>query len=918
MSHTNENAEELFRFASTRAPGTASLPAGLLELSDDSAVEHWLSTAPEHAFRSQLAELENEWQTLSGRPVADLQRTARLAPADGAPFPTATLFPGVAARDASEAAGSLLTSLWKVYLQGISSGQADTTQLRRVQQLMGQTNLLRSASAGNGLIAPQEVAAALNPTARLPASFEAFLRARRDESRSAAAADNARLAQTQAETRAQLDQRLAQLTALEKSLGSAIERAGPVDTPAPFSLPVATPQPGTERSFHFQPAADASERFRAENAELVQALDEAQIPSTGVSPYHLLDEVRRQMADVVLQTGNLPAERPPTPQPEQQAPATGFGIRSVGVADLRCVKQVLLRYEKGELAHIENVVDGEKRERHHSRLQRAEQGVSDYSDRSTEQWRERQFVDRLDLGQWAYKTSRENQDSNSSITLSGTYGEVTVNGSAFTNNGRGRDGQRADDLRRSREIIDRALVLTRQTVGQYRWRNVLSEVQDTIIQKQHAKCNAHIKAQYRWVDKVYQAQVYNYGARAMYEIMVPAPAALFKYLLAQQPGVTPFAGPAPVRPTVRPADITDTNWALLAAQYGVTLPPPPLAAITEFAQVHSPAINLPDNAPIDLLRVPQGGVFDRTRALEQGYQAGSAGVSISWYGATGEGGVTASIGTLLFTSTVEGDTGIPPQQLNADTEAVPYSASAWGEVEQFTVNCYVVWTRTQRAVEQWQLASHQIILEAYERKLEAYRQQVQSTVLTEQQMRSIERAELKRAIIEIVRAGGAQSTPAAAIKLTGRPTIQVANLEAAAREVRFIEYAFEWDQVTYRFLPYFYGQEGSWNAQNFIQQGDSVFTAFQNAGFASVILPVRKGFENAAAIYLQTGVVLDIAVVPADEDLLRMNCEVTDINAQAEEGVPEGEAWTYKVPSELMILDDGTNGALPVLLPPQS
>ena len=913
MPSNIENAEELFRFASARVPGAASLPAGVLELADESEVETWLANVPDQDVGSRLQALETKWKALSGHASPELQVDAQLAP--GGTVPVATLFPK-AARDAATGADNMLTMLWKLYLQGISTGRADTSQLRRVQLLMGKATLLRAAAlAHDGMVSAQQITAAANPTVRLPAAFEQFMRARRDESRNAAALASSRRAEEAGAARTRLNERLAQLGELEQGLATAIEQAGPLHTPAPLALSQAAPESGAHRGFHFRPAADMSQRFREQNAGLIDALNQAQIPSVGASPYTLLDEVRRQMADAVLAQSRLPAAQPST----NELPVTAFGIRPVGVADLRAVKQVLVRYEKGELAHIENVIDGEKRERHHSRLQRAEQGQTDYSDRATEQWRESQSAERFDLGRWTFATSRENQDSNSSINLSATYGDVTVNGSTFINAGRGRDAQRGEDLRRSREIIDRALSLTRQSVGQYRWRNVLTEVQETIIHKQHARCNAHIKAQYRWVDKVYRAQVYNYGARAMYEIMVPAPAAMFKYLVAQQPGVSPFGGPPPVRPTVTPAQITDVTWAAVAAQYGVTLPAPPIAAITEFAQVSSPAIYLPagvpDDAPFNLLRHPQGGVFDRTRALELGYQASSAGVSISWYGANGEGGVTASIGTLLFTSTVEGDSAIPPQQLNADTDAVPYSASAWGAVEQFTVNFYIVWTRTQRAVEQWQLASYQIIQEAYERRLREYREQAAAVVLTEHQMRTIERTELKRAIIEIVRSGTAQTPPAPAVDLSGRPVIQVAQLEAAAREVRFVEYAFEWDQMTYRFLPYHWSQAEQWSAQNFVQQGDSVFTAFLSAGFAAVILPVRKGYENAAAVYLQTGVVLDIAVVPADDDLVRMNCEVIDINGQGDDGVPEGEPWTYRVPTSLIVLDDGTNGPLPVLAP---
>ncbi len=308
------------------------------------------------------------------------------------------------------------------------------------------------------------------------------------------------------------------------------------------------------------------------------------------------------------------------------------------------------------------------------------------------------------------------------------------------------------------------------------------------------------------------------------------------------------------------------------------LPAPPVAAITEYAQASHPAGS-------------SSGVFTLAGALAQGYQASAAGCSMAWLGASGQCGVTASVGTLLFASSDDPDSVIEAQALAANTDAVTYSASAWGAVEQCTVNLYLVWTRTAAAVEQWQLTCHRLIMEDYERKLAAHRER-QAVALDASQMRAIERTELKRAILETVRSAASHGTP-------------------AAREVRFFEYAFEWDQMTYRFLPYFWNDKESWGAAQFGQQGDGVFQAFLGAGYASVILPVRKGFEDAAALYLQTGLILDLPVVSADAELAAMNREVALINAASEDGVAEGEPWAYRVPTSLVLLDDGTGAQLP-------
>jgi len=41
--------------------------------------------------------------------------------------------------------------------------------------------------------------------------------------------------------------------------------------------------------------------------------------------------------------------------------------------------------------------------------------------------------------------------------------------------------------------------------------------------------NTNISGIYRWVDKLYEAQVYNYGQRPMFQFIIPEPAALYIY-----------------------------------------------------------------------------------------------------------------------------------------------------------------------------------------------------------------------------------------------------------------------------------------------------------------------------------------------------------------------------------------------------
>ena len=562
MTRTFENAEELFRFASTRAPSGLPQPAGLIRLADDTEVLHWIASADQQDFAQELIALEARWQAIAGTGVNEGSTQLRLG-SESSAASTDTTLPAILRKDPTDTreVDELVKSLWKFYLQGISSGNAQAHQLQRVQHLLGQATILQQPGV-------PKLQTALRPVIKLPAAFEEHLAARKADAVAALAADSSA-------TRAELEGRLALLQAFEARLVYAVAHPPAFETPQPFTAPVPTPaDPNAERTYYFQPAANPVVLFRVAYESLLVELDEAGIATDGRTVWQLLDTVRREIAIIIVQISQLPADTPCAELP----PGASFGIRPVGVTDLRVVKQVLVGYEKGELADIRNVAHGESVERQQSRLQRADAAESQWAQRDSERWRETYTVERNDLGRSAYLTARQNQDQNGSINLSGAYGDVQYTISSFANANRGRDQTRAEDQRRARELVDRALQLTRESVGVSRWRSLTTEVHSSTISKQKAQCG-NIAASYHYVDKVYEAQVFNCGARAMYEVMVPTPAALFTQLLRRQAGRTPFAGPAPVKPTLVAADITDSSWALLAERYGVALePPPPVAS----------------------------------------------------------------------------------------------------------------------------------------------------------------------------------------------------------------------------------------------------------------------------------------------------------------------------------------------------
>ena len=69
--------------------------------------------------------------------------------------------------------------------------------------------------------------------------------------------------------------------------------------------------------------------------------------------------------------------------------------RPIGIADLKVMKQKLVRYEAGEVAHVETVMAFESRSREHRRLRRDTETVVSTQEREEESRRDLQSTERF-------------------------------------------------------------------------------------------------------------------------------------------------------------------------------------------------------------------------------------------------------------------------------------------------------------------------------------------------------------------------------------------------------------------------------------------------------------------------------------------------------------------------------------------
>jgi hypothetical protein len=125
--------------------------------------------------------------------------------------------------------------------------------------------------------------------------------------------------------------------------------------------------------------------------------------------------------------------------------------------------------------------------------------------------------------------------------------------------------------------------------------------------------------------------------------------------------------------------------------------------------------------------------------------------------------------------------------------------------------------------------------------------------------------------------------------------------------IRFLEQAFEWDQLQYVFYPYFWARPGGWADRFHIRNIDPDLEEFLKAGYARVVLPVRAGFEIAVSSFMQTGEIWSGEGEPEIDDPLYKPIvdEIKERTGADLAEVPVGEPWETRLPTTAVLVRHG-------------
>jgi hypothetical protein len=368
----------------------------------------------------------------------------------------------------------------------------------------------------------------------------------------------------------------------------------------------------------------------------------------------------------------------------------------------------------------------------------------------------------------------------------------------------------------------------------------------------------------------WKVDLYRYGLRLTYDVVVPAPGIdlldkvdelrRIDYQLAQ-----PFAF------SLLPSDITRTNWASLAAQYGAEVEAP--EPVTALLNQQVTFANQPEEEA-------EKGRFDTFEfEVPDGYRV-SRGDFAAWFvlyangwfdvqddppGATGRGatddnmlyGYRSGLQNLLGRS--------------GHVSLVMFSFNLQIGYAQATLEV----TQTQEGWQAWQHRAWMAMRKAAEEVWHVQRQDLSQRRdrLNDEiarwdplSLRQMEREEVMKTTLkwifgpafdlmpsEVSRLYSGEAGGLASLEPSRLTATQWAQAMGLGEFIKYLHQAIEWENVLFFVYPYFWDTPRNHALKRFLQHPDSLHRSFLRGGAARVVLTVRPGFEESFTRLYETG-----------------------------------------------------------------
>lgn len=616
-----------------------------------------------------------------------------------------------------------------------------------------------------------------------------------------------------------------------------------------------------------------------------------------------------------------------------QQPDPVLGIECLEVADFRRVEQEVACYIPAEVARIENILASEYREKSTRNLlltetetELSEEAINEYlSDTAVAE----KYAMQSEISATITEENSRAFDFNTGVQ--GGFGPsltFSADASASFNNSSSKTKSNSNALSYSQEITRK----TQEKIVQKRTskRRALTRKEFEEINKHgfdNKNGQEHVVGIYRYVDLIMDNYLVNYGKRLMFCMYIPEPAInyiwskltkAFVGILGQEPLMNPKTPGELGLNSIENLD--DENYITFASEYRVDVSAPPTESITVSRGFSREIkgegeINTDHSASFNELEVPEGyiashvylsGAWDKHGENDNDSKLT---VSVGEYVRSYEPDGIFGNGIVGDSDKVSGAQGIVPVGVNGN-DVGAYSVIV-------TLKCELA---NDRLMDEWRLETYNRILDAYEEKKTAYlddkkrRDRENNANFNFKQSptanRAIEKQELKLSCIQRLTEpfGLSISEQHYLVDVLPPKVIPSEKLEKHSRLAEFLENAFDWNLMAYNFYPYYYLHKNLWYWRMEVDGvNDPLFESFLTAGFAKIVLPVKREFETQVMYFLETGEVWKnpVFVLGVKNDLY---LAVADEMATAEEEVVIEDSWQTKLPTNLTILQKRAAG----------
>jgi hypothetical protein len=630
----------------------------------------------------------------------------------------------------------------------------------------------------------------------------------------------------------------------------------------------------------------------------------------------------------------------PLDKPQIFSSIAKWGISRLGIGDYIKVTEKLCRYEPGEVAHIENVMAKEYREKFSRRFNSSELTETSEESYESEQQTDTSSSERYETSKEISKIQQMSTAINSNTNLEFKGGTIvpkvnTSIGMAF-NSSREQAERMASSS--SRELSEQA---TQRILIRKREERVRRLVNEFTEENRHGYDNrkgvAHVTGVYRWVDRIYKHTLTNYGKRLMYEFQVPEPASMHR-LFVDTNNVEKLVKPIDPRhgigstnaPIATYKDINDNNFAYWAAAYNAEVSPPPPESIVSgkaFSANYEENQGYGRATHFDELEVPEGyelTSFDYVFMIEKHMKKFD---NLRCTGAFSVGSFNSPTFPLTGQNVTPKYQSASTIQLSVSrgkntTGTIPVSV-ATHDIGGFALNINATFKRLPAKYEEWQMQTFRSIIAAYEDALAIFEeqarriadQQQQKLLLHPRYYREIEEKVLKKNCIAYLYENLGFTTLDGFVEdkkgFSLHKVKRSPDLDKYAAVVKFLEEAFEWENMTYIFYPFYWAHTNSWQHLYHNPCEDQLFKHFLESGFARVIVSVRPGFEDAVTWYMQTGQIWQGKDAPVLEEEEYLSI-IEDLQNQEPKVIDQ---WEVRLPSTLTVLQNSGVGLVAEGLP---